>query len=138
MREFCLLASLRCVHGYACWLVDSQLPLLEVTFPFAPPPHQGAYRFLLPGPVRFGAGTASMLFDAAIWRWLRAATRAHCNACSSMRCLLPRFLADSKLTAVSDDLSAHDQWLVVHPEFQRDPRVRAVAAFLREAAASLD
>ncbi|MDF2696811.1 MAG: Transcriptional regulator, AraC family, partial [Labilithrix sp.] len=33
MREFCLLTSLRYVHGYACWLVDSQLPLTEVTFP---------------------------------------------------------------------------------------------------------
>jgi AraC-like DNA-binding protein len=64
MREFCLLTSLRYVHGYACWLVDSQLPLDEVTFPFAPPPHHSAYRFLFPGPVRFEAGAASMLFDA--------------------------------------------------------------------------
>ena len=72
MREFCLLTSLRYVHGYACWLVDSQLPLKEVTFPFAPPPHQGAYRFLFPGPVRFGVGVASMLFDA---RYLALAPR---------------------------------------------------------------
>jgi hypothetical protein len=33
--------------------------------------------------------------------------------------------------------SAHDQWLVMHPEFRRDPKVRAVASFLRRAASSL-
>jgi DNA-binding transcriptional LysR family regulator len=51
--------------------------------------------------------------------------------------VLPRFMADRSLTAVSDDLSAHDQWLVMHPEFRRDPKVRAVANFLRQAASSL-
>jgi AraC-like DNA-binding protein len=63
MRELCLLTSLRYVHGYACWLVDSQLPLSEATFSFAAPPHQSVYRLLFPGPVRFGASAASMLFD---------------------------------------------------------------------------
>jgi AraC-like DNA-binding protein len=81
MREFCLLASLRYVHGYACWLVDSRLPLEEVTFPFAPPPHQGAYRFLFPGPVRFGTGGASLLFDA---RYLELAPRRDESALQRM------------------------------------------------------
>jgi AraC-like DNA-binding protein len=62
-REFCLLSSLRYVHGYACWLVDSQLPLVEVEFPFEPPPHARAYRFLFPGPVRFSRPAASVVFD---------------------------------------------------------------------------
>jgi len=64
MREFCLLTSLRYVHGYACWLVNSQLPLREVTFPFAAPPHHAVYPLLFPGPVRFGADHASWSFDA--------------------------------------------------------------------------
>jgi hypothetical protein len=51
--------------------------------------------------------------------------------------VLPRFLADRSLVAVSDDLSAHDHWLVMHPEFRRDPKVQAVASFLRRAAAAL-
>jgi DNA-binding transcriptional LysR family regulator len=51
--------------------------------------------------------------------------------------VLPRFMADRTLAAVSDDLSAHDHWLVMHPEFRRDPKVRAVASFLRGAASSL-
>lgn len=63
MRELCLLSSLRYVHGYACWLVDSLLPLTEVTFPFSPPPHAGTYRFLFPGPVRFDGAVAGMVFD---------------------------------------------------------------------------
>ena len=63
MREFCLLSSLRYAHGYACWLVDSQLPLTEIEFPFAEPPHAAVYPFLFPGPVRFGRPAASMGFD---------------------------------------------------------------------------
>ena len=64
LREFCLLTLLRSVHGYACWLVDSRLPLVEVTFPFEPPRHAAMYRYLFPGPVRFGAPKASLRFDA--------------------------------------------------------------------------
>jgi AraC-like DNA-binding protein len=64
MREFCLLTSLRYIHGYACWLVDSQLPLAEVTFPFPPPPHASVYPLLFPGPVRFDRAAASMTFDS--------------------------------------------------------------------------
>lgn len=63
-REFCLLTSLRYVHGFACWLVDSQLPLEEVTFPFPPPPHAAAYEFLFPGPSHFDQSVASMVFPA--------------------------------------------------------------------------
>jgi AraC-like DNA-binding protein len=64
MREFCLLTSLRYVHGYACWLIDSQLPLSEVSFPFAAPRHQRVYPLLFPGPVRFDAARAGFSFDA--------------------------------------------------------------------------
>ena len=64
MREFCLLTLLRYVHGYVCWLLDSRLPLAEVTFPFAAPRHEAVYRFLFPGPVRFGAERAALRFDA--------------------------------------------------------------------------
>jgi DNA-binding transcriptional LysR family regulator len=51
--------------------------------------------------------------------------------------VVPRFMADRTLAAVSDDLSAHDQWLVMHPEFRRDPKVQAVASFLRQISKSL-
>jgi AraC-like DNA-binding protein len=64
LRELCLLTNLRYVHGYACWLVDSQLPLREVTFPFAAPRHQAVYPLLFPGPPRFEARQASFSFDS--------------------------------------------------------------------------
>jgi AraC-like DNA-binding protein len=64
MREFCLLSYLRYVHGYACWAVDSRISLVDVRFPFAAPPHAGAYSLMFPGPVSFGAERAHFTFDA--------------------------------------------------------------------------
>jgi DNA-binding transcriptional LysR family regulator len=50
--------------------------------------------------------------------------------------VLPRFVAGQydELVPVSPDLAAHDFWLVTHPEFRRDPKVRATADFLKRAA----
>lgn len=64
LREFCLLSSLRYVHGYASWLIDSRLTLQQVTFPFAPPEHHDVYPRLFPGPVAFNAVRAGFSFDA--------------------------------------------------------------------------
>jgi AraC-like DNA-binding protein len=64
LREFCLLTSLRYLHGYACWAVDSRIALREVTFPFATPPHAPVYPLLFPGTPRFGAPQAGFSFDA--------------------------------------------------------------------------
>jgi len=64
-REFCLVTHLRALHGFACWAVDSRIPLLETTFPHAAPPHRNAYALMFPGgPVRFDAARAAMRFDA--------------------------------------------------------------------------
>jgi AraC-like DNA-binding protein len=63
LHELGSLTTLRYVHGYACWLLDSRLPLREVTFPFAAPAHAAVYASLFPGPVRFSAGPASLSFD---------------------------------------------------------------------------
>jgi AraC-like DNA-binding protein len=64
LREFCLVTLLRYVHGYACWAVDSRIPLLRVGFPFDPPPHADAYPLMFPGPIDFGAAQAGFSFDA--------------------------------------------------------------------------
>jgi len=64
LREFCLLTSLRYLHGYACWAVDSRIALREASFPFTAPPHAGVYPLLFPGPLRFGAPRAGFSFDA--------------------------------------------------------------------------
>ncbi|HSW05449.1 AraC family transcriptional regulator [Aquabacterium sp.] len=65
LREFCLVTLLRNVHGVACWLIDSRIPLQQVLFPFSAPPHAEVYPLLYPGPVRFDAGAAGFDFDAA-------------------------------------------------------------------------
>jgi AraC-like DNA-binding protein len=63
-REFCLVTLLRYAHGYACWAVDSRIPLLEAAFPFPAPAHADAYAHMFPGPVRFEAVEAGFSFDA--------------------------------------------------------------------------
>src|SRR5574337_1132477 len=64
LREFCLLTLLRYVHGYACWVVDSRIPVCAATFPHPPPPHSDAYALMFPGPVHFDAPVAGISFDA--------------------------------------------------------------------------
>jgi AraC-like DNA-binding protein len=64
LREFALLSLLRNLHGVACWLIDSQIPLQAAQFPFAAPPHAALYPALFPGPVQFNAPRAALQFDA--------------------------------------------------------------------------
>lgn len=64
-RELCLVTTLRNVHGYASWLVDSRITLQEAAFPFAAPAHADAYPVMFGAPVRFDAPAATLRFDAA-------------------------------------------------------------------------
>jgi DNA-binding transcriptional LysR family regulator len=50
--------------------------------------------------------------------------------------VLPRFVGrtDDTLVAVSAPVAEQDVWLVTHPEFRRDPRVRVAADFLKRVA----
>ena len=63
LREFCLVSSLRFLHGYACWAIDSRISLREASFPFAPPLHRDAYPLMFTGDLHFGAAHASFSFD---------------------------------------------------------------------------
>ena len=63
-REFCLVNSFRNIHGYACWLADSRIPLSHAAFPFSPPPHVKAYEWMFRAPVSFNQPCASLRFDA--------------------------------------------------------------------------
>jgi AraC-like DNA-binding protein len=63
-REFCLVTSLRFLHGFACWAIDSRIGLREAAFPFDTPPHHAVYPLLFPGPVYFNAARAGFSFDA--------------------------------------------------------------------------
>lgn len=82
MREFCLVTCLRVIHGFACWAIDSRIPLIESAMPFAAPAHSGVYPLLFsPGPVRFEAGWAGFRFDA---RYLALPLRRDERALRSM------------------------------------------------------
>lgn len=50
--------------------------------------------------------------------------------------VLPRFVArgHDDLVSVSDDVAVREVWLLTHPEFRRDPKVRVTADFLKRAA----
>ncbi|HUI58905.1 MAG TPA: AraC family transcriptional regulator [Steroidobacteraceae bacterium] len=63
MRELCLFTSLRYVYGFACWLVETNIPLVRVEFPFQAPRHTAVYASLFPGPTYFGAPRAAMVFE---------------------------------------------------------------------------
>lgn len=64
LREFCCVSVLRNIHGLACWLVDSRMPLLGATFSFAAPPHADVYPLLFDGPAIFDAAETALRFDA--------------------------------------------------------------------------
>lgn len=64
LREFCLVTCLRLLHGFACWAIDSRIPLRESSFPFAAPAHAQVYPLLFPGQVYFNAAQAGFSFDA--------------------------------------------------------------------------
>jgi AraC-like DNA-binding protein len=81
LREFCLVSVLRNIHGLACWLVDSRIPLQSAQFPFAAPAHHDAYGILFSGPTTFAAGPACIRFDA---RYLGLGLRRDENALQQM------------------------------------------------------
>ena len=62
-REFCLVSSLRFLHGYACWAIDSRISLREARFPFSAPPHREAYPLMFSGALQFDADQAGFSFD---------------------------------------------------------------------------
>jgi AraC-like DNA-binding protein len=64
LREFCLVSVLRNIHGVACWLIDSRIPVQHAQFPFAAPPHAEVYHLLFSGPTEFAAAHTGIQFDA--------------------------------------------------------------------------
>ncbi len=65
MREFCLVSVLRNMHGFACWLVDSRIPLQIAQFPFTTPPHQQVYSIIFTGSTLFQQQEAAISFDSS-------------------------------------------------------------------------
>jgi DNA-binding transcriptional LysR family regulator len=95
--------------------------------------------------------TLDMLQDAKWFQELRAPDRVALSTNSTHVLLaaaragagiavLPRFVArqHEDLVQVSESVAEHDVWLITHPEFRRDPKVRATADFVKRVAADPD
>lgn len=63
-REFCLVSTLRHIHGLLCWLADTKIGLQSAAFPFDAPPHAPVYGLMFCRDVEFAARRASIRFDA--------------------------------------------------------------------------
>lgn len=131
MREFCLLSYLRYVHGYACWAIDSRMPLHEVGFPFPRPPHGSVYPLLFPGPVVFDTPRASMSFDA---RYLSLPLRRDDAA---LRTMLQRALQVTVLQYRRDRLVVQQVRKLLGEDLARAHDADAVARRLRVSTRSL-
>jgi len=112
LREFCLLSVLRNIHGVACWLIDSRIPVQHAQFPFAAPPHAEVYRLLFSGLTEFAAAHCSIEFDA---RYLAMAPRRDEQALQQM---LQRALPLTVLPYRRDRLLVQRvrQAMAAHPE----------------------
>lgn len=62
-RELCLVTTLRNIHAFACWIIDSRIPLVRASFPYPAPRHAKAYEHMFRGPVDFDAPHAGFSFD---------------------------------------------------------------------------
>jgi DNA-binding transcriptional LysR family regulator len=99
------------------------LPLLVYT-----PPHHALQAAAWFQPILTGASIALVTNST---HTLLSAARASLGVA-----VIPRFAARvyADLVPVSRDLAEGEMWLVSHPDFRRDPKVRALAEFLRQAA----
>ena len=79
--------------------------------------------------------SAHVVLETNSTHTLLAAVRAGAGSA-----VLPRFVArlEEDLAPVSDATGENDIWLITHPEFRRDPKVRATADFLKRAATGPD
>lgn len=99
------------------------LPLLAYTSPFQMLQDARWFQTVLAG--------AEVALETNSTHALVAAARAGAGVA-----VLPRFVArwHDDLVDVSDDVANNDVWLISHPEFRRDPKVRAAADFIKKTA----
>ena len=109
------------------WVDDADslrgLPLLVYTPPFHVLQHAKWFQPVL--------SSGRVVLETNSSHTLLAAARAGVGVA-----VLARFLArgHDDLVAVSDDVAENDVWLITHPEFRRDPKVRATSDFLKRIA----
>ncbi|MDO9143127.1 MAG: AraC family transcriptional regulator [Hydrogenophaga sp.] len=126
MREFCLVSVLRNLHGVACWLIDSRIPLQGAQFPFAAPAHHQVYAVLFSGATTFEKPQAQIRMDA---RYLDLPLRRNEAALQQM---LEHALPLTVLQYRRDRLLVQRvrQALAMHPEQTRSAHDLAALLYL--------
>ena len=107
LQEFCMVSVLRNLHGFASWLIDTRIPLLQASFPFLVPAHREVYDLLFDAPVRFEAATATLELDA---HWLQLPVLRDEAALNTMlqRALPGRhFSSDGRTACKATDRKVH-------------------------------
>ena len=126
-----LYAARSLIGGTRLWVDDADslrgLPLLVYTSPFHVLQQAKWFQPVL--------ASGRVVLETNSSHTLLAAARAGIGVA-----VLARFLArgHDDLVAVSDDVAENDVWLITHPEFRRDPKVRATSDFLKKIASEPD
>jgi DNA-binding transcriptional LysR family regulator len=130
-RSATRLYAARRLHSRERWRVTSVetlrgLPLLTFTAPYRMLQEAKWFQPVL--------AKARVVMQTNSTHALLAAARAGVGVA-----VLPQFVGRScsDLVEVSEDVASHDVWAIAHPEFRRDPKVRAVADFLKQIASGL-
>ncbi len=84
--EFCSVTLLRNVLGFASWIVDSRIPVQQVSLAYPAPMHAEAYGDLFACPTAFGAAHTSLRIERAYLRL------APCRTEDAARAMLQRAL----------------------------------------------
>jgi AraC-like DNA-binding protein len=116
LREFCHVSVLRNIHGLACWLIDSRIPLRGARFAFGAPAHTDVYRVLFDGPSLFDQDPSAIRFDA---RYLALPIKRDESAMNQM---LQRALPLQVRPYRRDRLLVQRvrQWLLAEPQHTRN------------------
>ena len=116
LREFCHVSVLRNIHGLACWLIDSRIPLRGARFAFGAPAHTDVYRLLFDGPSLFDQDPSAIRFDA---RYLALPIKRDESAMNQM---LQRALPLQVRPYRRDRLLVQRvrQWLLAEPQHTRN------------------
>lgn len=62
-RELCLVTIMRNIHAFACWAIDSHIPVEHAMLPYAPPSHKAVYSHIFCPKVSFEAPHAAFSFN---------------------------------------------------------------------------
>ncbi len=124
-RDFCLLSYLRLIHGYACWMLDSQIALDQVRLSHRQPDDGAVYPLLFSREVEFDAPSASFSFDA------RYLDLPQVRDDSALRQMLRRPLVLSLRPYRRDRLIVNRVRALLQEDLKRFAHVPAVAEHLR-------